>query len=474
MTISEALLSLLSLFAPKPAARADTAADRTRSLDFATGGRRGKGWSTVLSINADVLAARGLGPSRARYASLNQPIVASAVSAFTSNMVGTGIRIVPATGNPELDKILSQRFEDWTDNCDFFGRQSFYAIQSTMARRYFVDGEAIALMVNAGDQLKIKLVDPAQIDTTANSEQADGGIAVAGVVLDTGRPVAYDFYKNFISGLSLLQTLERVRIPAEDVLHHFRIESAGQVRGLSHLSASLLRAHEHDGYSDAQLVRMRTGAMLCGFVVDADATLLQDTPGSGEASLEPGTIQRLKPGESYTQSEATKIGSEVIDHEKGVIREICAGCEVPSFLCDFNMGEINFSSARVALVEFRKKLEAEQDAFAFSILRRVWRRWVATEVLSGRLDAPLTEDTLRFRAIPPKTVYLDPLKDVQGDALAIAAGLMSRKECIAGRGWDIEQVDEEIASDKAREEALGLSFKPTLHSPIGGPDVPPA
>jgi capsid protein len=52
-------------------------------------------------------------------------------------------------------------------------------------------------------------------------------------------------------------------------------------------------------------------------------------------------------------------------------------------------------------------------------------------------------------------------------ALTIAAGLMSRKEAIAARGWDVEQVDAEIASDKAREEALGLSFKPALHSAIG-------
>jgi capsid protein len=58
--------------------------------------------------------------------------------------------------------------------------------------------------------------------------------------------------------------------------------------------------------------------------------------------------------------------------------------------------------------------------------------------------------------------------------LAIAAGLMSRKECIAGRGWDIEQVDSEIASDKAREEALGLSFKPVPHPVIGEQNVPSA
>jgi hypothetical protein len=109
MTIVDTLLGLFSSFVPKPAAPV-----QRRSLDIATGGRRGKGWSAVPSINADVLNARGLGPPRARYAALNQPLVASAVSAFTSNMIGTGIRIVPATGDPELDKVLSQRFEDWS------------------------------------------------------------------------------------------------------------------------------------------------------------------------------------------------------------------------------------------------------------------------------------------------------------------------------------------------------------------------
>ena len=157
-----------------------------------------------------------------------------------------------------------------------------------MAARYFTDGEAIALQVFDRDTTKIKLVDPGQLDGTANIEQPDGGIAIAGVVLDAeGRQVAYDFYKNYIAGLPLLQGLERVRIPAEDVLHFFRVETAGQVRGLSHLSASLLRATEHDGYSDAQLLRMRTGAMLCGFVTDADGTLMRMVTTPGQASSSP-------------------------------------------------------------------------------------------------------------------------------------------------------------------------------------------
>ncbi len=475
MALLQSLLGFLSL-ASKPSRQVlrRAAREATRSLDFVAGGRRTRGTGSVQSINADILAARGLGPARARYAAFNQPLIASAVSALVSNMIGPGIKIVPATKDPALDKLLSQRFDDWTDTCDFFGRQTLYGLQSTLATRYFVDGEGIALLVHLRDDLKIKLIDQSQIDGTANLQQPDGGIAIAGVVLDAeGRPVAYDFYKNYVAGLPLLQSLERVRIPAEDVLHVFRVEAAGQCRGLSHLSASLLRATEHDGYSDAQLLRMRMGAMQCGFITDADGTMMTDGATPGEVSMEPGTVTRLKPGESYTQNEATKIGAEVVDHEKGVIREICAGVGIPSFLVDFNLSEVNFSSARVGIIEFRKKIMTHQDAFAFSVLRPIWRRWLTTEVLSGRLDVPLTEDTLRMRCIAPKQEWVQPDKDAAGEATAIAAGLMSRKEAVAARGWDVETIDAEIASDKAREKSLGLSFTPPQPQPTGVENVTP-
>jgi capsid protein len=40
----------------------------------------------------------------------------------------------------------------------------------------------------------------------------------------------------------------------------------------------------------------------------------------------------------------------------------------------------------------------------------------------------------------------------------IEAGLKSRRQALAERGYDAEQVDAEIAADKAREKSLGLSF----------------
>jgi lambda family phage portal protein len=156
---------------------------------------------------------------------------------------------------------------------------------------------------------------------------------------------------------------------------------------MSRLASVLRRLRELDSLTDGQLVRLKIGALLAGFITDADGTLLQEGATPGESSLEPGTMQRLKPGESVEFSKPPEIGAESNAFQKAVIREIGAGVGVPSFMLDHDLSEVNFSSARTAIIAFRRRIEAWRDAFAFQMLRPVYRRWLTVEVLSGRLGA---------------------------------------------------------------------------------------
>jgi lambda family phage portal protein len=448
------LETLRALFNRKPAKPIIT-----RAYDAAAGGRRWRDAGATPSIQAAVLAGREPVARRARDSAINQPLANSAVEVWTGEAIGTGMRPVPQTGDDALDKILADRFETWTDECDYFGLESFYGWQATACRRAFVDGEFFSLMVFADEQLRIKALDPAQVNPALSMELPGGGLVIAGVeVNDGGKPVAFHIYKNWIPGLPLLRGLESVRIDAADVLHLFRPDAAGQTRGMSRLASVLLRLRELDSLTDGQLVRLKIGALLAGFVTDADGSLLQDGATPGEASLEPGTMQRLRPGESVEFSKPPEIGSESNAFQKAVIREIGAGVGVPSFMLDHDLSEVNFSSARTAIIAFRRRVEAWQDHFAFQMLRPVYRRFVTTEVLSGRLAVPLNASTLKHKWIAPKGQWLDPLKDAQAEALAINSGLTSRREAVAARGIDVESLDNEIAADRAREERLGLSF----------------
>ena len=126
-----------------------------------------------------------------------------------------------------------------------------------------------------------------------------GNMVIAGVEIDAaGRIVAYHVFLNYFPGAPFLRGLESSRVPAESVVHFFKVSAAGQVRGLSWLAPVVLRATEYDGLVDAQTLRQRLGAMHCGYIVSADGTLLQDAPGNSEVSMEPGTLQKLAPGES--------------------------------------------------------------------------------------------------------------------------------------------------------------------------------
>jgi capsid protein len=61
--------------------------------------------------------------------------------------------------------------------------------------------------------------------------------------------------------------------------------------------------------------------------------------------------------------------------------------------------------------------------------------------------------------LPTKWDWVDPLKDANAEIAQIEAGLKSRTQAIAERGYDAEQVDREIAAEHARERALGLDFR---------------
>ena len=83
--------------------------------------------------------------------------------------------------------------------------------------------------------------------------------------------------------------------------------------------------------------------------------------------------------------------------------------------------------------------------------------------LSGALDLPgFASAPGRWRAvqwIPPRWDWVDPLKDIQAQVLAIDAGLLSRRKAVEATGYDIEEIDRENAADAERAAGLGLGYR---------------
>ena len=139
------------------------------------------------------------------------------------------------------------------------------------------------------------------------------------------------------------------------------------------------------------------------------------------------------------------------------------------------MLKANYSNSRLALLEFRRRVEAYQHAvMVWQLCRRVWQRWLDVAVFSGALDLPGYDRQRRDYAacswLPPKWDWVDPLKDARAEIEQIEAGLKSRTQALAERGYDAEQVDAEIAADRARETALGSGLRQALRGGAAGGD----
>lgn len=59
--------------------------------------------------------------------------------------------------------------------------------------------------------------------------------------------------------------------------------------------------------------------------------------------------------------------------------------------------------------------------------------------------------------IPPGFAWVDPLKDIKAQIMAVRAGFKSRAEAVSEQGYDSEEIDHEIAADNERADSLGLA-----------------
>lgn len=444
--------------------------------------------NSILTTEGPMLRAR------TRQLVANSPYASNASETFVSYATGTGIVPASLIANPEQKAAVQRAFLDWTDEADADGLTDFYGLQSLCARALFDAGEVFVRLrprlVSDGLSvpLQLQVLEAEQLDTAFTMEIAGGNMIRQGVEFDAiGRRVAYHFWRAHPGDYTVWSGQgERVRVPAENVLHIYKPLRPGQIRGRPWLTAAMVKLYDLDQYDDAELNRKKSAAMMMGFVTRGlngdQASLVEgaaepDAGGTSDLVVESNIIQILAAGEDVKFNTPADVGP---NYEAFQIRNLYALCAamggLPYHAVTGDVSRANYSSLRASLVEIKRRIEQFQyETLIFQLCRPVWRAWLPTAVTAGTVALPgFVRDRanyLRVRWIPPKWEWVDPLKDVHAEKVAVDAGFQSRSEVIRGRGMDPEVVDAEIAADHAREEQLGISF------PVGfskSPDAPVA
>jgi lambda family phage portal protein len=391
---------------------------------------------------------------------------------------GTG-KLKDVLSKPINDKI-SAAFSEWSKkkNCTVDGRLSFRGVQETALKNTAVDGEVFVRKVRgfAGNKFKfaLQLIDSDQCDHLYSVPPSKNGNEIRlGIEVDKwGKPVAYWINPGHPSDLG--GSLDRQRIPAEDIIHLYDLERVAQTRGVTWFHPVMLQLRMLEGYIEAELVAARTGAAKMGWLEYTDASAYEEPNPDKKFVLEanPGTIETLPPGLTFKEWNPDHPANAFPNFVITIMRQIATGLGVSYNALASDLIGVNYSSMRSGLLIERDQWKRDQSWMIENLCEPVFEDFLLCAMDFGGLVLD-SRDPEKFKAgkwEPRGWQWVDPLKDAQAAVLSIGANLTSRTRVLGEEGEDWEEVLEEIRSELDLAETLDIDLTlPSATKPLGAP-----
>jgi len=416
---------------------------------------------------------------RSRQAIRNNPLAKGAQVTKTSNMVGTGIR--PRFNfkeNPDLKKEVQQLWEDSIPEMDWDGNTDFYGQQTMVSNAVFSDGECLAMFkprnryADLAVPLQVQLLEADHLDIAYTTTLPNGNRIRMGIEYNkAGKRVAYHMHKNHPGEMDMDNDGIRIRVPVSEIMHVFDPTRPGQQRGLPASSTILVKLHEIDQCVDAELVRRKTTALFGGFIKMMDMEsdpmdMIGDTTGFPDnvVGLEPGTFPILKPGQDVEFSEPRDVSGSYNSWMKQQLMDLARGWGITYDQLTGDLSEVNYSSIRAGLLEFRRAIQQEQNkTIIFQFCRPIVQRWLNSAVLAGKLSIPDFVKNKRryYRGVTWQAQpwpWIDPYKDIMGELIEMRIGAKNYDMLLTERGLDVDSFFDQLVSEHIKIDELGFVF----------------
>lgn len=467
-----------------------------RLFEAAGHGRRLRGFTPAKThVNRALQSSGDTLIARARWLYENDGFVGNAVDEWVAASVGDGIKPRPRVkSHKKTRRALLDLFWRWTEESDAEGMSDFYGQQETIAREVFLAGECFVRIRarRPGDMLtvpfQLQILPSEMLDLSYEGPPLNPNNYVRmGIEFDgRGKRVAYHFwrYHPYDNRPMNAHTIrERVRVPAEEVIHIIERRSGGQLRGVPRVARVLVKVFGLEVYDDAELERKKTTSLFAGFLVGrgenpmVNANEDEDEDKDNDiAPMDPGAIIDLGDDRDIRFSNPAEVGGSYEPFQYRNWLRVSAGLGVPYAVVTGDVTRGNFSNVRTAIIGFRRRVRQWQyNVMAFQLLRIVWGVFVDRAVMAGLIELPgYDKDPAQWRYVEclmPRMEWIDPSKDVAAEKEEIRAGLKSRTQAVAERGYDREDLDDEIQEERGDADARGLEFDTDSPAPAANPGV---
>lgn len=430
---------------------------KQRKYEGASKGKRTEGWSTGQGdANTQIAASLPTLRERSRDLRRNNPYAHKGVELIANNVVGRGIKTQISGQNSEF---LQAQWNEWTlkNNIDYEGRLNIAGLQRLIMESSIESGEVLVRrrFVNSDFPIQYQILESDFLSTSKlDGKTENGNLIIQGVEFDkNGKRAGYHLFETHPGSIvTTFQSIKTNFIKEDDMLHIFRVERPGQVRGVPWLAPVMIRLRDLDDFEDAQLMRQKIAAMFTAFVHDISADVeCDDTSDFGE-SLEPGIIEELPPGKTITFANPPTF-ENYKEFVSAHLHAVAVGLGVTYEALVSDLSEVNFSSARMGWLEMNRNIDAWRETL---IIQNFMAKMVKDFLLMMSLKGIRVAEDVKFQHIPPKREMIDPTKEVPATIEKIRAGLSNLPKEIAALGEDPEQVMEGWRKSQEQQEKMGL------------------
>ncbi|MGU3665816.1 phage portal protein [Methylobacterium sp. A49B] len=412
----------------------------------------------------------------------------------------------------EFASDIEASWRDYVDDpdcwCDVGRRTGMGGLLALAFRHRVLDGEALAAILwrprGGPFATAVQVIDPDRLSNPSDGMEQTK--LRQGVEMDgDGVPVAYHIRVTHPGDYYLgMQPWRWERVARETsfgrriIVHAFEAERAGQVRGTSPLAPIVKRLKMLGRYDEAEMQAAVLNAIMAAFIEspydhEQLAQLMDDKQGSEELSAyqqmrlgfheaAPMRLGGVKvnftaPGEKVTLTNPTHPNSVFEHFTRASLRNVASAMGLTYEQLSNDWGQVNYSSARAALLEVWRGFTARKDHFAAQFMQPIYAAWLEEALDRGIVKAPKGAPDFRAKKaaycaakwIGPARGWVDPLKEAYASIERVDALMSTREREGAEQGVDWEEDVQQIARERKRLRDLGIEPEAALRAqPAGG------
>jgi lambda family phage portal protein len=419
--------------------------------------------ATAGGANSEIKNAQAPLRNKGRDVVRNNAYANRALNAIVNNTVGSGISPNIRSKSKLQTKKIKEAWKQWgeTSLCDAFGRNNFYGLQALALRSVVESGEVLALKEIRTDGMKLRLLECDYLVPSVDSvgiHKDSGEQVYQGIKVDKfGQPISYFTYDSHPGEAN--STANYTERPADKLLHVYRQDRPGQLRGVSWFHPVLRVIEDFNEYQMATIIGRKSAASIFAVITgngqdsNLTPTKLREKR-QRMMELGPATAMFIENGENVTL-QAPPAVSGYDEFSRTTLRTFSSGIGLPYSALTGDYSQYNFSSSKMEHGEFRKNVEAWRwNMFIPQFCEPAFQLFLDW----CRIAKGINTDGVTCEWVPPAWAMIDPTKEIPAMVDALRGGLTSRPKAILELGYDPDQLDEEIAESNKRLDELEITL----------------